>query len=157
MTDYTTTWWELTDKITEWIEHPSGNRNRSSIFRCVETGEERKAGDLPVGALYVVDRSDVSDPDCFPPVGAEDGKSIACVMIGNSGPQSRHHWYIDHRASNCTLPNDRKHRCWVRHGTVGGKLTVDKNGLTCGAGAGSVYMDNMRWHGSLRDGVLKEG
>src|SRR3954468_4127035 len=26
-------------------------------------------------------------------------------------------WCIDSRASNCTMPTDNEHRCWVRHGT----------------------------------------
>ena len=46
-------------------------------------------------------------------------------------------WNIDSRASNCGLPDDRLHRCWVRHGEPP-LLTVDKNGLTCNAGAGSI-------------------
>lgn len=60
-------------------------------------------------------------------------------------------WNIDGRASNCTLPNDMLHRCWVRHGTPP-MLTVDKNGLTCGAGAGSIL--SRGWHGFLRNGEL---
>lgn len=60
-------------------------------------------------------------------------------------------WDIDSRASNCTLPNDRLHRCWVRHGEPP-NLTVDKAGLTCSAGAGSIGLPN--WHGFLRNGEL---
>lgn len=60
-------------------------------------------------------------------------------------------WDIDSRASNCTMPNDRIHRCWIRHGTAP-NLTVDKNGFTCQAGAGSIQTSN--WHGYLRNGEL---
>lgn len=62
-------------------------------------------------------------------------------------------WTIDSRANNCTMPNDNEHRCWIRHGVVP-NLTVDKNGKTCAAGAGSIQTSN--WHGFLRDGFLVE-
>jgi hypothetical protein len=58
-------------------------------------------------------------------------------------------WVIDSRASNCTLPEDRLHRCWCRHGEVP-DITVDKNGITCSAGAGSISGGD--WHGFLRNG-----
>jgi len=60
-------------------------------------------------------------------------------------------WNIDGRASNCTLPNERTHRCWVRHGTPP-QITVDKQGHTCSAGAGSIISGN--WHGFLQNGQL---
>ena len=60
-------------------------------------------------------------------------------------------WDIDSRCSNCSPPNDRLHRCWVRHG-VPPLVTVDKNGVTCAAGAGSILLP--KWHGFLRNGEL---
>ena len=60
-------------------------------------------------------------------------------------------WDIDSRASNCTMPQDRLHRCWVRHGEPPA-ITVDKQGRTCGAGAGSIQAGD--WHGFLRAGRL---
>lgn len=60
-------------------------------------------------------------------------------------------WDIDSRASNCTKPDDFTHRCWVRHGEPP-SITVDKNGVTCGAGAGSILAGN--YHGFLRNGEL---
>lgn len=157
MTDYVTHWWERTGRMTEWVEHPGGGRSRSTIFRCIATGEEKVAGDLPIGALYALEREHGANANAWPPAGY-DGLAIACVCIGNGprtdGKPSRHHWYIDYRASNCTMPNDKDHRCWVRHGSVGDKLTVDKAGNTCGAGAGSFYMDDMKWHGFLRNGMM---
>lgn len=64
-----------------------------------------------------------------------------------------HDWNVDSRASNCTLPDDNVHKCWVRHGDPRDcHVTVDKNGVTCSAGAGSIQTPN--WHGFLRDGQL---
>jgi hypothetical protein len=60
-------------------------------------------------------------------------------------------WDIDSRASNCTMPQDRTHRCWVRHGEPP-NIHVDKNGHTCGAGAGSIISGN--YHGFLHNGSL---
>jgi hypothetical protein len=60
-------------------------------------------------------------------------------------------WNIDGRASNCTMPNDKTHRCWVRHGEPP-NIHVDKNGHTCGAGAGSIIAGN--YHGFLHNGQL---
>jgi hypothetical protein len=58
-------------------------------------------------------------------------------------------WNIDSRASNCGLPEERTHRCWVRHGEPP-NITVDKNGHTCNAGAGSIWVDD--YHGMLQNG-----
>lgn len=60
-------------------------------------------------------------------------------------------WNIDSRASNCSLPEDRLHRCWVRHGEVP-NIHVDKEGLTCTAGAGSILSGD--FHGFLHNGEL---
>ena len=66
-----------------------------------------------------------------------------------------HDWHLDGRCSNCTKPDDWEHRCWVRHGDPRkAELTVDKNGNTCGAGAGSIQTP--KWHGFLRAGILAE-
>lgn len=141
MAKFVCTWWERTDKMTPFICGIS-----SPLFKNIETGQELSSRDLPIGALYMIDRGDASRKE-HPYVGACDGKSVACRM-------SDYTWYIDGRASNCTKKDDNAHRCWVRHGTFGEKVTVDKNGLTCEAGAGSVYMDGMKWHGYLRNGIL---
>jgi hypothetical protein len=60
-------------------------------------------------------------------------------------------WEIDSRASNCTMPDERTHRCWVRHGEAP-MLTVDKSGKTCAAGAGSIVAGT--YHGFLQNGEL---
>ena len=62
-----------------------------------------------------------------------------------------HTWNVDSRCSNCTMPDDNAHRCWIRHGTPP-NITVDKVGNTCRAGGGSINTHN--WHGFLRDGKL---
>lgn len=58
-------------------------------------------------------------------------------------------WDIDGRASNCTMKDDREHRCWVREGEPP-NVTVSKKGKSCAAGAGSI--DVPGYHGFLRGG-----
>ena len=81
-----------------------------------------------------------------------DGKHLICICPSKSNYD--HPWDIDGRASNCTMKEDRLHRCWVRHGdpAVPGQLHVDKKGLTCAAGAGSIQTHD--WHGFLHNGEL---
>lgn len=122
---------------------------------------ERHHGDGP--ALYK--RSDTGEviPLCMAPAGAmwyadwmlELGSSWwrgpygHCLMVR---VLENFDWCPDRRASNCTLPNDNDHKCWVRHGTPP-NITVDKDGRTCSAGAGSIVAPD--WHGFLRNGVLE--
>ncbi len=62
-------------------------------------------------------------------------------------------WDIDGRAGNCTMRDDRAHRCWIRHGDpTTGVITVDKAGLTCKAGAGSIATGT--YHGMLTSGMF---
>lgn len=91
-----------------------------------------------------------------------DGMALYCICPGG------HQWGIDGRASNCDSPcsvcgmpyhshkdkghsykDVKPHQCWIRHGTPP-NITVDKNGVTCNAGAGSILTPN--WHGFLRNG-----
>jgi len=132
------TWWERTGAYTEFVDGIS-----SPMFRSVETGEDRSSRELPAGALYAIMRE---PEDKWPPLGP-DGLSIACVL------PDRHTWYIDSRCNNCTMPRDDAHRCWVRHGTFGERVHVDKNGATCGGGGGSI--DTGKWHGHLHAGELR--
>lgn len=57
-------------------------------------------------------------------------------------------WNIDGRASNCTMPKDRLHRCWRKHGELP-NIHVDKNGLTCRTGS-SIAVKG--YHGFLHNG-----
>lgn len=67
-----------------------------------------------------------------------------------------HQWVIDSRASNCALPYEYGHRCWVRHGDPRTQpITVDKNGPTCAAGGGSIMAGD--YHGFLTNGILTAG
>jgi len=64
-------------------------------------------------------------------------------------------WHVDGQASNCTRKGE-KHECWVRHGDPRqANVTVDKNGDTCAAGAGSILAGD--YHGFLQGGILTAG
>jgi hypothetical protein len=113
------------------------------IYCRVDTGEEMTTREAPPGALW----NAWWLPERWQ---GDDGLSIICKLPAG------HEWLIDHNASNCTRPGE-PHHCWVRHGTFGERLTVDKNGNTCNAGGGSVWEDQPTgWHGFLRDGRLLE-
>jgi hypothetical protein len=121
------------------------------IYRRSDTGEELTLRDAPAGALWYADwliaRSESWDPNVphsWHP--GPDGRVLQCKTPGGD-------WIIDSRASNCTLPQDNEHRCWIRHGTPP-DITVDKDGNTCEAGAGSIQAGN--YHGFLRAGHLED-
>ena len=109
------------------------------IYRRVDTGEEMTLHEAPEGAMW-----DAAWFHKVPGWCGDDGRSIICKIPHN------HDWHIDGTATNCTRP-DEPHKCWVRHGEPP-ILTVDKNGNTCGAGAGSILTPE--WHGFLRNGEL---
>ena len=68
------------------------------------------------------------------------------VRLRNGDP-----WHASGRASNCTKPLDKTHRCWVLS-NEGEKMHVSKDGNTCNAGAGSIRSDDD--HCFLRNGAL---
>ena len=110
-------------------------------YRRLDTGQ-RFYGRLPVGALYVAGaRKSRDGRECK----GEDGLNVVCVTPGGR-------WYIDARAANCAKAADFSHRCWVRHGTVGESIHVDKEGDTCSAGNGSIQRGV--FHGYLHRGEL---
>lgn len=115
-----------------------------AIYRRFDTGEEITLKDAPVGAMW--DAWWMGDS-----WRGEDGLCVVCVLPGG------HQWTIDGRASNCTRPGE-PHHCWVRHGTPPHeRVNVDKNGNTCAAGGGSIWVHKpVEWHGFLRDGRLVE-
>ncbi|MER8667617.1 hypothetical protein NKH45_10445 [Mesorhizobium sp. M1156] len=135
MNEYRCTWWEYTGRHSEFKEGVA-----SPIMRNLETGDEVIGRDLPIGALWV------AEGDGYPKVA--DGLAICCRLHGH------HTWFIDGRASNCTMKDDTAHRCWIRHGTVGEALHVGKDGNTCAAGAGSIAITG--FHGFLHHGVLRD-
>ncbi len=62
-------------------------------------------------------------------------------------------WNVDGRAGNCSMKDDRQHRCWIRTGSPeDGTLSVGKAGPTCAAGAGSI--DTGTYHGMLTAGAF---
>lgn len=121
------------------------------IWRRTDTGEER----------FIHSNPEVAAPDV--PI-AEPGASWNAHWMPSAANQpdgrylmirlpNGHDWAVDSRASNCGSPDDNVHRCWIRHGNPREcRVTVDKNGVTCSAGAGSIQGGD--WHGFLRDGQL---
>lgn len=119
--------------------------------RCVDT--HRLYAGAPDGKLYSLRNA---------PVGAMwDAWWMRSGGYGRIGPDGLYlivktpggDWGVDDRASNCTMPSDDVHRCWVRHGDPRtGVVHVDKNGNTCGAGAGSILCGG--YHGFLHNGEL---
>lgn len=108
-----------------------------TLYRRPDTGEEMTLRDAPVGACWDATWDRRKGPD---------GRSLWVKTPGGE-------WMIDGRASNCTMPDDKEHRCWVRHGRPeDGTLHVDKNGHTCAAGAGSIIAGS--YHGFLHNGHL---
>ncbi len=139
------------------------------IYTIAGTENETTWGDAGIGAIMDADYMH-DDPDSCGP----DGKSYVIKTPGGS-------WYVDSRASNCDSPckncgiiyrdhdkeknssacdkyeDSRPHKCWVRHGEPP-NLHVDKNGVTCGAGAGSIMFSDEggkeTYHGYLQEGYL---
>lgn len=125
-----------------------GWRRWSPRYRRPDTGEIfDHLSAVPPGGMWDADW--FHDYHGGPMLGGPntDGR-ILVVRLPNGND-----WIIDSRANNCTLPADDNHRCWVRHGEPP-NITVDKNGLTCAAGAGSIQSGN--YHGFLRNGELVE-
>ncbi len=116
------------------------------VFKRPDTGEELIHINKYPGACF--DDGDIFDRESRTYRTGPDGRSLMVVC------PDRHIWGIDGRASNCTMKSDNEHRCWVRHGDPSqGNLHVDKNGITCSAGAGSI--DTGKFHGFLHNGYLK--
>lgn len=111
------------------------------LFQRSDTGELVSLNDAPPGAMWDADWMPQSWRDRSP-----DGIYLM-VRLPN-----RHDWAVDSEASNCTRKGER-HACWVRHGDPREcHVTVDKNGDTCAAGAGSILAGD--YHGFLTDGQL---
>ena len=105
-----------------------------TLYRRADTGEITTIEDAPDGAMWNAYWTSRWQPD---------GRNLMVKVPGGAT------WHIDGRASNCDMPEDGQHRCWVRHGEPP-LLTVDKNGHTCNAGGGSIQTNN--WHGHLVNG-----
>lgn len=110
----------------------------SHLFRRADTGVLTTIDEAGPGAMWFDEWLGTRPHWCGP-----DGKSLHVVL-----PDGRQ-WCVDSRARNCGLPKDDVHKCWIRHG-VPPNITVDKDGVTCNAGAGSI--DTGTFHGFLRGG-----
>lgn len=94
----------------------------------------------PIGAMW--------DATWYPDSFGKGADGIGLIVQTPGGS-----WHVDGRASNCTKPDDKVHRCWCRHGDPRtGNVHVDKNGNTCAAGAGSIAIGS--YHGFLHNGEL---
>lgn len=136
------------DRWQEWQE---------LLYRRADTGDivslrERHLGDpdnapqpAPPGAMW--------NASWLPDTPAWRGPDGMALMVRLP---DGHDWHVDGEASNCTRKGDRSHKCWVRHGDPRlAQVTVDKNGETCAAGAGSI--GSAGYHGFLHRGILTAG
>jgi hypothetical protein len=115
-----------------------------TLYRRADTGEILGLRDAPPGASW-----DAVWYHDIPEWCGLDGRAV--IVKCPDG----HDWHVDGKCSNCTRPDDKVHKCWCRHGDpTKAELTVDKNGDTCQAGAGSIQAPH--WHGFLTNGVLSE-
>jgi hypothetical protein len=117
------------------------------MYTRSDNGELTTIRDAPAGALWYADWMMHDSGDGVRRYWEWDNGTEPPLMCKTPGGE----WNIDGRASNCTMKEERTHRCWVRHGTPP-NLHVDKNGHTCGAGAGSILSGN--YHGFLHNGQL---
>lgn len=134
----------------EWVD-----REKSNLMRCADTGEVRENHEWGPGAMFWAPWMD----------GIYSPQLEHVLIVRTPGGD----WTVDSEANNCTKPNrprsarrgrhevygryQEDHHCWIIHGTVP-EITVDKNGITCGAGAGSI--GQAKWHGFLTAGYLEE-
>lgn len=126
---------------------PDVDHNHSGGTKLIWSTE---SGKLEPGCLYWVDCQQFRCAMRGPEHGCE-GRHVWAVLPDG------HAWDIDARASNCTRP-DEPHHCWVRHNdpeTETAIFTVDKDGDTCAAGAGSI--DDGTYHGFLTNGAFTAG
>lgn len=113
-----------------------------SLYIRSDTGETVTLADAPAGAMWFA----AWMRGFFRP---QIGDSPLIVKTPGGD------WMVDAQASNCTMADDHnqeRHHCWVAHGTPP-EITVDKNGVTCAAGAGSIQAGT--YHGFLRGGYLE--
>lgn len=144
---------------------PEGDRRQiysDRLFKRQDTGEVLPLREAGPGAMY--DAFWLAEIEAFR---GPDGRSL--IVIAPNGLE----WAVDGFANNCDSPcancgkpfhqcqgscpegfkDSHPHKCWVRHGEPP-KITVDKDGITCGAGAGSIQVGG--FHGFLRDGIFVE-
>jgi hypothetical protein len=116
--------WDPNHEIIGWIRR--------------DTGEQKKSQhDYGIGAMWRA---------CWLPKNFEwDNETEPHLYVCTPGGD----WDMDQRCKNCSSPEDKIHRCWIRHG-IPPNITVNKKGVTCNAGAGSIAQKT--WHGFLKEG-----
>lgn len=136
----------LCEKCGQQLSTENMSRGAAARWRRIDTGEVKNhIHEFSVGAMwratwYKSEKNGLYGWDW------DNATEPPLIVLTPGGD-----WNIDSRASNCTLPNERLHRCWVRHGAPP-TITVDKNGSTCRAGGGSIMCGN--YHGFLQNGFL---
>jgi hypothetical protein len=123
---------------------PPEDADRSSKWSSKLPQYDTPSGEAEAGDLYWVDEKCAEEGYCPHGWTNCDGKHL------NGVTPDLWHWDMMSRASNCTLREDTLHRCWVVHNNDG-VIHVDKAGLTCQAGAGSIVSPK-GWHGFLHNG-----
>jgi hypothetical protein len=127
-----------------------------ALYRGARDGQLYTLREAPVGAMWNADWLAGKARDAWT---GPDGLSLHVRTPGGD-------WCVDGECSNCTRKQDvpvpdkpgwtrfeRSHYCWVRHGDPRtGDVHVDKDGVTCEAGAGSIITGG--WHGFLHHGYL---
>jgi len=129
--------------------------NYHHLYRGAPDGQLYGLMNAPVGAMWDAHWM----PEYF------QGPDGICLTVKTPGGD----WLVDSEARNCTLTQwqlvegerntrqwtGRTHYCWVRHGDPRtGDVHVDKDGKTCGAGAGSIIAGS--YHGFLHHGHLTD-
>jgi hypothetical protein len=115
---------------------------QDQLYRRGDTGQEMTLRDAAPGASWDA---------WWMPDNWRGPDGIALMVKCPNGSD----WHVDGQASNCTRKG-QKHECWVRHGDPRqANVTVDKNGDTCAAGAGSILAGD--YHGFLQAGILTAG
>jgi hypothetical protein len=143
------------------------------VFRRADTGEQMELRAAPVGAMWFNAWMEQWPQRCGP-----DGRYLVVRTPGGDWEVDSRCSNCDSPCSGCGQPyhahagglcrllapgeaydrekhyyrDARPHKCWVRHGAAP-DITVDKAGVTCGAGAGSIMCGN--YHGFLRGGRLQ--
>jgi len=143
-----------------WLEPTEERQDNYPVYVAVgggRDGERFTLRDAPPGAMW-----DATWMQADQRTGP-DGITLVVRLPNGSD------WMVDGECSNCTRtqwgPKEvdgkmcdkvwlgRTHYCWVRHGDPRtGTIHVDKNGDTCSAGAGSIWIGN--YHGFLHNGYL---
>ena len=124
----------------EFTENDLNWQNFTSRMYVAGDGRSWPQRELPAGAMYFEDWL----PRNFYWDNKRDPHLIVILPNGIE-------WNVDSRANNCTMPNDRTHRCWSRTGEAP-KVTAGKQQPTCAAGAGSILAGS--YHGFLQNGEL---